>query len=157
MEKGLHLFHLSPTAALTTIFYVHCIKIYILRRNCYQMSKKSLICVFFLIATYYLIDYQTKGNNGYYQCGNESCYLVDCFLFVRDYNYDFNDFNSLFQMTGSYRQLTWQSVIKQEFSQPGQYTLTLEVFNSVSSIFYTQSVDVYGRYFLEFLRITVAF
>ena len=48
-------------------------------------------------------------------------------------------------MTGSVRKLTWQSVIKQEFSQPGQYTLTLEVFNPVSSIFYTQSVDVYGK------------
>ena len=37
-------------------------------------------------------------------------------------------------------------MIKQEFTQPGQYILTLEVFNPVSSIFYTQAVDVYGRY-----------
>ena len=42
------------------------------------------------------------------------------------------------------RKLTWQNVIKQEFTQPGQYILNLEVFNPVSSIFYTQSVDVYG-------------
>ena len=48
-------------------------------------------------------------------------------------------------MTGSIRQLTWQNVIKQEFTQPGQYLLTLEVFNPVSSIFYTQSIDVYGE------------
>ena len=54
-----------------------------------------------------------------------------------------------FQMTGSIRQLTWQNVIKQEFTQPGQYILTLEVFNPVSSIFYTQSVDVYGELYVK--------
>ena len=52
-------------------------------------------------------------------------------------------------MTGSIRQLTWQNVIKQEFTQPGQYILTLEVFNPVSSIFYTQSVDVYGELYVK--------
>ncbi|XP_045189773.1 VPS10 domain-containing receptor SorCS1-like isoform X2 [Mercenaria mercenaria] len=47
------------------------------------------------------------------------------------------------KMTGDIRQLTWQNVIQQEFNEPGEYKLTLNVFNSVSSVFYTQSVEVY--------------
>ncbi|KAH3790539.1 hypothetical protein DPMN_168741 [Dreissena polymorpha] len=47
------------------------------------------------------------------------------------------------KLTGSIRQLTWQNVIQQEFKQPGEYILTLNVYNSVSSVFYTQSVVVY--------------
>lgn len=51
----------------------------------------------------------------------------------------------ILQMTGAIRQLTWQNVIQQEFQKAGEYKLTLNVFNSVSSVFYTQSVEVYGK------------
>ncbi|KAL4231927.1 Sortilin-related VPS10 domain containing receptor 2 [Mactra antiquata] len=47
------------------------------------------------------------------------------------------------KVTEAIRQLTWQNVIQQEFDEPGEYTLTLNVFNSVSSVFHTQSVVVY--------------
>ncbi|WAR21800.1 SORC2-like protein [Mya arenaria] len=67
-----------------------------------------------------------------------------------DNHTDWNQENSLHfvwefknKVTGSIRQLTWQNVIQQQFQEPGQYTFTLNVYNSVSSVFYTQDMTVY--------------
>lgn len=54
----------------------------------------------------------------------------------------------ILQFTPSIRQLTEENVIQQEFPQPGKYTLTLNVFNAVSSVYYRQTVDVYGKYII---------
>jgi len=41
--------------------------------------------------------------------------------------------------------LTQDHVIQQTFDQPGEYILTLNVFNSISSVYHKQSVQVYGK------------
>ncbi|KAK3593065.1 hypothetical protein CHS0354_007857 [Potamilus streckersoni] len=47
------------------------------------------------------------------------------------------------KVLGLIRTLTWQDKMYEVFTKAGVYALTLEVYNSVSSIFYTQQIHVY--------------